>query len=65
MGVMQGRKAYQLPKVLFGFEISLLCLSRCNSNGEWGWKEGERYCDRGRECAIEKKALVRRMVRLL
>lgn len=24
---------------------------------EWGWKEGERYCDRGRECAIEKKHL--------
>lgn len=24
---------------------------------EWGWKEGERYCDRGRESALEKRHL--------
>lgn len=47
--------------MLSGFKISLLCLSLSESLLQrWsaeGGREGERYCDRGRECAMERKHL--------
>lgn len=45
MGVMQGRKAYQLPKVLSGFEISLLCLSLSQSLQQQWRGDGRRERD--------------------
>ncbi len=59
-GVMQGRESIPtaLGALCFRNPPSLsVYFSIVATAREWEWKAGERYCDRGRECAREKKHL--------